>query len=158
MVCPIAGYKIDERAARLLAGFVVAGVAIAWIVPAGWSAVLLVALGLDFLARAVSRPSWSLLARVSRRVLGALGIGPRMVDAGPKRFAARIGLGFCIALVVAVSAGLDPVRTWLSAALAGCAALEAVFGFCVGCHLHGLWHALPRRFPRLGWRPSGALR
>lgn len=157
MLCPIAGYKIDEENARLVAAFVVVGLILAWIAPEVWSELVVFFLGVDFAARAASRPSWSPLARISRYVLRIADRSPRLVDAGPKRFAARIGLGFVLALLAAKFTGSQGVFFALSSILGVCAALEAGFGFCVGCRIHSALYVAAGAFARQNreYRSSG---
>jgi len=145
MTCPIAGYKIDENAARLVAAFVVAAIVVSLF---GSELVRLGAyafLALDFGARAFSRPKWSLLGRIASRLLQGLRVVPRLVDAGPKRFAARIGLGFSLALLLLEILGAGLAVQVLGGMLAICAFLEAAFGYCLGCRIHGLWFDLRDR-------------
>jgi len=142
MQCPIAGYRIDERGARVVAGLVVAlllGAATAGPQPA---LAILLFLALDFGFRAFSRPRLSPLGHLAGLLLDALGVQKRLVDAGPKRFAARIGLGFSIALLVLVPAGLRTVALSLGSVFLICAALESFVGFCAGCWVWGLWWRL----------------
>jgi hypothetical protein len=145
MPCPLAGYRIDEKAARVVAGLVLLLVVAALFLPASWARLVYVFLVLDFGVRAFSRPRWSPLGRLAGVVLRAVGAAPSFRDAGPKRFAARIGLGFALALLVLT--GLVPTVVVLVVAgiLILCAALESIVGFCVGCQVWTAWYAIRDR-------------
>lgn len=145
MLCPLAGYKIDEKAARLVAGFVVLATVSAWIAPWPVAGVILFFLVADFGVRAFSRPRWSPLGRLSSWLLRRAGVAPRWVDAGPKRFAARIGLGFAVALLGLSVFGAQGGYVAVSVVLGFCALLESALGFCVGCWVYTGWYALARR-------------
>ncbi len=159
MVCPIAGYKVDENGARWVALGVVLLVVLAVLADMHAATPVYVFLVLDFAARAFSRPSLSPLARLSGRILSATGARPRRVDAGPKRFAARIGLGFSLAALASTLTGFHAVAASVALTLAFCALLEAAFGFCVGCSMYQGWYSLRLRLePSAGsrHRSSGA--
>jgi hypothetical protein len=144
MLCPLAGYKIDEKAARLVAGFVVLLTLAASLAPQPLAGLILFFLVADFGVRAFSRPRWSLLARISTRILRGVGVAPRSVDAGPKRFAARIGLGFAVALSGLSVFGVHGAFLAVAGVLGLCALLESTLGFCLGCWVYTGWYTLVR--------------
>ena len=131
--------QLNERAARITAGFVVALLASAWIARASW---LLPLLALGFVVRASLGPRYSPLARLAAALATQLG-PPRPVPAAPKRFAQGIG-----AVVLTLASGLayggSTRPAWaLAGMLVVFASLEAVLGFCAGCWIFG-------RLQRLG--------
>ena len=139
MSCPIAGYRIDENCARVLAGEVLAMVvafllAPDFVRPWLWGIVMF-----DFAMRAFSMPAWSPLGRLGSAWLRLAGIAPRWVDAGPKRFAAKLGLALSLIVLGFESLGASMAVVAVATLLSGCAFLEAVFGICLGCHLWSLW-------------------
>lgn len=142
MSCPIIGYSINERGARVVAGLVATLVAATLLLPETWARSVLLFLALDFGFRAFSRPRWSPLGRLGELALGWSGIAPRRVDAGPKRFAARIGLGFVLGLLAATGYVASGIVAIASGVLILFALLESVFGFCVGCRAWTLWYRL----------------
>jgi hypothetical protein len=150
MPCPLAGYRIDEKAARVVAGFVVLGIAAALVLPNPWSSVVFLFLVVDFGLRALSRPRWSPLGRIATALLRGLGVAPEPRDAGPKRFAARIGLGFSAVLLILTNSGPRGATLAVAAILLLCAVLESLLGFCVGCRVWGAWYAVQDRFRGLG--------
>jgi len=145
MPCPLAGYRIDEKAARLVAGFVVLVTVVALVLANPWSSILFLFLVLDFGVRAFSRPKWSLLGRIASTILRGLRVAPEPRDAGPKRFAARIGLGFSAVLLVLTTSGPRGATLAVAAILLVCALLESLLGFCVGCQVWTAWYAVRDR-------------
>lgn len=144
MLCPLAGYKIDENGARVVAGFVVLLTLVALLVPQPLAGLILFFLVADFGARAFSRPRWSPLGRLSALILRSVGVVPGLVDAGPKRFAARIGLGFVVALLGLSVFGAHGAYVAVSVVLGLCALLESALGFCVGCLVYTGWYTMVR--------------
>jgi len=142
--CSYTGVSVDENTARFAAFLTVVIVALA--VATGWTWILAL-LGVDFALRAWARGRGSLLAATGRRLSRALGLAARPVDAGPKAFAAKIGVVFSLTAAVLGILG----QTWAAAAVAlvlgACAALEAFVGFCVGCLMYSV---LMRVATRLG--------
>ncbi len=143
--CPIAGYSVNENVARLVAFWVVVAIALVLVLPLPWARWILLALACDFGLRGLSKPRWSGLSRLSGAILTSLGVRSRLVDAGPKRFAARIGFGFSIVLLaMSWTAGPEAFRM-VAGVLGMCALLESSLGLCVGCHLWSAWWALRQR-------------
>jgi hypothetical protein len=145
MQCPIAGYKIDELGARWVAGFVVLAALGALLLPVAAALLIRLFLALDFSARAFSKPRLSPLARLAGIVLAMTKSPPRLVDAGPKRFAARIGLAFSLAMLASSAFSASELTLWFSLVLAFCASLESFLGFCLGCWMYTGWYALRGR-------------
>lgn len=143
--CPIAGYSVDENASRLVALGVVGAVVAVVALPGAWAQWGLLALAWDFASRGFFRGWHSPLSQVARAVLGRFRTPPSKVDAGPKRFAARIGFGFSLALLgLGIWGGVDAFRV-VAAALGLCAALEGLLGWCVGCQIWSVWWSLRAR-------------
>ena len=151
MSCPVAGYKIDERAARAVAGFVVAATLLAEACGPWTARGLFAFLALDFGLRAFSLPRFSPLGRLASLILRALKVAPRSVDAGPKRFAARVGLLFSLSLLLTAGQAPRGLHLGIAGVLLLCAVLESAVGFCVGCALWTAWYVLLDRL-RLGSR------
>jgi hypothetical protein len=132
-ICPISSRRVDEGAVRATALVVTAAAVAACLVPTLY---LLALLAADFLVRGFLRPALSPLAAVGRWLAAATGVAKRPINAGPKIFAARLGFLLSLAAVAFHGLGLEAgVRAALGV-LAGCAALEGLFGLCLGCHLY----------------------
>lgn len=131
--CPISFNKIDEHVARLNGFFTVALLVVFLLTGSVLPVVFLV---LDFLARGLGQPQWSLLARSSTRILKSAGVKPKLLNAGPKLFAARVGLLFSVLVLLSAVVGWDIAAVVITLIFGVCAFLEAAVGFCVACKLY----------------------
>jgi hypothetical protein len=98
---------------------------------------------LDFTLRGFGLGTYSPLAWISGRIATALRLPAKPVYMPPKRFAARIGFLFCLAIVVAHYTQLSTII--LSAIIAIFAALESLAGFCAGCYVYNAYARLRSR-------------
>jgi hypothetical protein len=135
--CPILPALADETATRLGAGLTLALVLGALALGRPWLPLLLAA---DFALRSRGWTAASPVALAAQGLRTLLGLRPRPVNAGPKRFAARIGAGFALAMGLALALHAPGLALGLGLALALCAALEGFLGFCVGCKVYSLLH------------------
>lgn len=131
--CPISFKKIDEHVARLN-GFFTVGLLVVFLITG--SVLPVVFLVVDFLARGLEYPKWSLLAQLSKRILSVLQVKPKLVNAGPKLFAARVGLLFSVLVAISSIAGWDVAALVIALIFGICAFLEAAIGFCVACRIY----------------------
>jgi hypothetical protein len=131
--CPISFTKIDENVARLNGFFTVLILVVFWLTG---SVIPVVFLVFDFLARSLEQPKWSLLARISKWILKFASIKPKLVNAGPKLFAARVGLLFSVLVLITAIVGWDVASAIIVLIFGGCALLESAIGFCVACKLY----------------------
>lgn len=137
--CPISYKKIDEHVARLNGFFTV--ILLSVYVLTG-SLLPLLVLAYDFLVRSIEKPQYSLLAILSKRLLALIPLKPLLINAGPKIFAARIGLLFTVFILFFQIIGA-PVAALVFTAIFGlCAFLEAAIGFCVACKLYPFFYKL----------------
>jgi len=130
---------VNEKAARVVAGGVVA-MAIAAIVLGtrgqGWPLVVIAA---GFWARVLSGPTLSPLGQFAVRVAAPRLGPPKEVAGPPKRFAQAIGVAFSsTAVVLWFWFGSHPAALVVIAMLTGAAFLESAFGYCLGCKVFGL--------------------
>jgi hypothetical protein len=125
---------VNETAARIVAtGAVIQCVAF---LATRWTW-LLVPLAFGFLARVASGPRFSPLGLLATRVI-APRLPSKLVAGPPKRFAQGIGASLSVGALVAAVLGATSVAVVLVAMIAAAATLEAVFAFCLGCHLFRL--------------------
>lgn len=132
-ICPISDKRINERVARLNGFFTVLllmffGFTQRWFIPAF--------LVIDFLMRSGSLSKFSLLGFSSRNIIKLLSIEKLLINAGPKIFAARIGLIISSAILVTSVTGLNLLALSLAGILGLFSFLEAVLGFCVACEIY----------------------
>ena len=135
--CPISNERVDERVARIVGWLVFFVALLDLFVPHPiWLAILLE----DFTARSFYRPA-SLFAQIAKRIVEKFG-KPQIVDAAPKIFAARIGLGMTLAAIAAYMAQQPELSRAILAVMALCALMEGAFGYCVGCKFYGIYRKL----------------
>lgn len=125
--------EVNDTSARIVATGAVAmsaGYALT-----GW-AWLLIPLTYGFIARVLSGPTFSPLARLATQVITPrIKVQHRIVAGPPKRFAQGIGALFSVTASVLYLLDLTAASRWVAAALAGPALLEAALGFCIGCKM-----------------------
>ena len=131
--CPVSVNKIDENVARFNAAQVTLLIIAAILFQNLFiSAFLLV----DFILRGVELSKYSPIAILSKFIVKSLKIKSKPINAGPKIFAARIGIVFALAAVVLGVAGLSVASNVVLIVFGICAFLEAAFGFCVACQIY----------------------
>ena len=131
--CPISNKKIDERVARLNGLFTFLLITLfifthLWFIPAF--------LAFDFLMRSTDLSKYSLMGFVSRSIVKLLSTKKRLVNAGPKTFAARIGLIVSSAIFIFPLIGMYYTAIVLACILALFSFLETAFGYCVACKVY----------------------
>jgi uncharacterized protein DUF4395 len=120
---------VNEKAARVVAGVVaVAGLII---LATGWYW-LLIPVTYGFIARVLTGPTLSPLARVAMKLMGR---NPKYVPGPPKRFAQGMGAAITTAATILWLAGATTAATVLVGMLVVAAALESVVAFCLGCQI-----------------------
>jgi hypothetical protein len=129
------GLQVDRRVARLVALWVVFGMATFLLAGLWWIPAVL---AVDFLLRGLGRSGLSPLAFLGRRVASMLRWAPQPQWGAPKVFAARLGCLFCLIILASDLAGAVAVAKGLGACLLLLASLEAFLGTCVACRIHSL--------------------
>jgi hypothetical protein len=126
---------VNEKAARVVAGCVLAVGIVILATGAHW---LLAVLCAGFVLRVVAGPSLSPFALFATRVAAPRLGPPKEVSGPPKRFAQAMGAVMTGAGAVLALAGAGGAATLVTAFLVGAAALEAFFAFCLGCKVFGV--------------------
>jgi hypothetical protein len=127
---------VNEKAARVVAGVVLIAVLVTLLTGFYW---LLIPIAYGFWARVLTGPTLSPLGWTAQNVI-APRLGERKpVPGPPKRFAQGMGAvmssaALSLALVVGNHTAADVVLIMFLPA----AALESIFGYCVGCRVFGL--------------------
>lgn len=132
-ICPISDKKINERVARVNGAFTVLllilfGFTGQWFIPAF--------LAIDFLMRSGNLSRFSPVGYSSRNIIKFLSVEELLINAGPKIFAARIGLAFSAVILFASATGMDLTALAFASVLGIFSFLEAVFGICVACKIY----------------------
>jgi Domain of unknown function (DUF4395) len=130
----------NESKIRLTAFFVLVLIIVYILTGIGPIPVFLLA---DFTLRGFGLGAYSPLAFLAGRLATALRLPAKPVYMPPKRFAARIGFLFCLAIVVAHYTHLSTLI--LSAIIAVFAALESLANFCAGCYVYNAYARLRSR-------------
>lgn len=131
--CPISYKKIDENVARLNGLFTV----LLLVVYLLTSNLLPIAfLVVDFFFRAIEKSAYSPLAILSKSLLKLFGAKTAPINAGPKIFAARVGLLFSVLVLLFALIQLPVVAIVVAVIFGACAFLEAAFNYCVACKLY----------------------
>lgn len=138
-ICPVSDKKIDEKIARLVAAQTVVLLLI-FAVTQHWLPILI--LLFDFSVRSAQRPAFSPLAIIASSIAKTIDAKPKLQNAGPKIFAARIGLFFSVLITASLVAGSLPAALVLAGIFGFCALLEAAFAYCVACKIYPFVHGL----------------
>jgi len=133
--CPISYSTLNAKTARVNALLTSMLLLIALVTP---YAAITYFLAIDFFVRGFTKKPYSLLAFISNTILKLFKQSPKMTNAGPKIFAAKIGFVFSLAVSVCSLLGAALIMDLLLIMFLACAALEGFFGFCVACKLYPL--------------------
>jgi hypothetical protein len=141
--CPISPNAVDEHAIRIGAALTILVVAAGLWLHNFWIPLLL---AVDFGLRSRGWSDFSPIAQAAKLLRRASGIQPQPTNAGPKRFAALIGVLFSLGIAIAQWRHHPRVALGVGVVLILAAALEAFLGLCVGCKVYGFLQShLPRK-------------
>ncbi|PKP12098.1 MAG: DUF4395 domain-containing protein [Bacteroidetes bacterium HGW-Bacteroidetes-4] len=131
--CPISDNRINEKVARTN-GVLTFLILLAF----GYShqILLIVFLGIDFLFRATPFVKYSLIGMTSHTIVKYLPIDSQFINAGPKIFAARVGLLFSFLIILSALFSFGTASLVIAAILGLFSFLEGVFGICVACIIY----------------------
>ncbi|HLO58878.1 MAG TPA: DUF4395 domain-containing protein [Bacteroidales bacterium] len=132
-ICPVSATTINEKTARLNGGFTLL---LLIIFAMTQNLIPVVFLASDFLLRSLQLSRYSLLTYLSKGISRLLLLDKKMINAGPKIFAARVGLIFSIGILIAGIAGLPSLSLSLAAILGLFSFLESALGICVACMIY----------------------
>jgi hypothetical protein len=132
-ICPISEKLADENITRLNASFT--------IILLGCYAFthqifFIVFLAFDFLMRGLEQSQYSPITHLSKWLAIIFDFRKIKINAGPKLFAARIGLTFLVLIIASVLSGYQTLGYILAFTLGLFCFLEAAFGVCVACKLY----------------------
>jgi hypothetical protein len=132
-LCPISDQKINERVARINGAFTVMLLIFSALSQSIYPVIFL---AIDFLLRAFNYIRYSPVAISSRGIVMYLSLSDKFINAGPKIFAARIGLVLCSLIIVAYALNAYTPAFVLGGILGLFSFLEAAFGLCVACEIY----------------------
>lgn len=132
-LCLISDKKVNERIARVNAIITVV-LLLTFIFTHNIFAIVFLAV--DFFLRATGFSKYSLIAFTSQSVISWLPLKDHFINAGPKIFAARIGLVLTSLVVLSLLLSFSSLSFVLAGILGLFSFLEGVFGFCVACRIY----------------------
>jgi hypothetical protein len=132
-VCPITDKRTDENVARFNA-LITVTISILFVLTGWW--LLLAFLVADFAIRGFADSHYSPICQMSRSLVKTIGLGAKPVNAGPKIFAAQIGLSLSALALILFAFDCGIVCMALVGMLAFFAFLETAFGFCLACKIY----------------------
>jgi len=131
--CPISDKRIDERVVRINATLTFAFTLLFVFTGSTW---LLAILAVDFLLRSTQFSKYSFIGYMSRQIAKFLSTKMNFINAGPKIFAARVGLVFSILIIISSFLGFELLALGIALVLGIFSFLESAFGFCVACKIY----------------------
>lgn len=132
-VCPITDKRMNEQVARMNA-FVTFSLVLLFIVFGFRYAIYF--LLVDFIIRGFVDGRYSLLSFLNIRIASALKISPKIINAGPKIFAAQVGVLFTLLITLGIILNYPYFALTLAVVLAFFSFLEMAFGICVACKIY----------------------
>jgi hypothetical protein len=137
--CPIVYERVDENLTRINALIVFTGLMFFIFSPAKWIIFFVVS---DFAIRVIGGVKYSPICYGIKWSLKKLHEEPHLVNAGPKKFAAKIGLALTSTLSL-----LYILDYTLSFEILGIISLTAVgaetfFGYCIACKMYNLLQSI----------------
>jgi hypothetical protein len=141
-ICPIDGTLINEPTVRVVAGLVAITAAVGVYFQ---SPVVFLFLTYDFFMRGFDKKEWSLFRYFGIKTVTSIDIKEKLIDAGGKKFASRVGFIFSSLLTVAALAQLPVAVYALGGILILFALLESVLAYCVGCKIYTFYNRLTTR-------------
>jgi len=133
--CPVEGTHINETTVRVVAFLVVISTTLGILFS---STYVFIFLSYDFFVRGFYKRQWSLLRQAAIQIVNLLGFKAKLIDAGGKKFAVKIGFLFGVVLAISALLELKTAVYLFGFVLIFFAILESVFAYCVGCKVY-LW-------------------
>jgi len=133
--CPIVRERVDEKLIRLNASVVFIGLMFFVFTPVKWVIIPIIA---DFTIRVFFGVKKSPVCLGLKFMLNAIEAEPHLINAGPKRFAAKIGLFLMILISLLYMFDLTLASEIIALISLAAIGAEAFTGFCVGCQIYNL--------------------
>ena len=137
--CPVNYDIVNERVTRFNALYTLLALMLFLAFPNQW---LLVGLAADFLLRTYKKGKYSLIAFLSRNTVTGLKLRSSTINAGPKIFAAKIGLCMITGAWFAWFMNYHITAMIISVIVVLFAFLEFAFGICVACKIYPFYRRL----------------
>ncbi len=138
-ICPVSNDTINENLVRFNGGFTFLTIVVFWFTQSIIPVAFLLA---DFTLRATGNEKYSPIALMSRTVLSLLPLHEKAINAGPKLFAARLGVFFTLLITTFLLTGFTQTALVISVFLGFFSFLELIFNFCVACEIYPFLYKL----------------
>lgn len=135
-ICPIEGTLINEPTVRVVAGLVAITAAVGLYFQ---SPIIFLFLAFDFYVRGFNKKEWSLFRYFGIKTVTIIDVKEKLIDAGGKKFAAKVGFILSSLLTMAAFLQLPLVVYTLGGILVLFATLEAIVAYCVGCKIYSFY-------------------
>lgn len=132
-ICPVSFKQVNENLSRLNAAFTVI-MSILFIFTS--SPVFVLLLTVDFMLRNLLEGRFNPVIKLNKFIIQAIHIPRHMINAGPKIFAARVGLILSLLGTIFLFTGNLQFSYAVVGILAIFSFMEAMFNFCVACKLY----------------------
>jgi len=131
--CPVDFISVNENKVRLTALNVFLLTALFILLP-NW--IIITFLTVDFFCRVFNLGKYSLLNIISEKEVQLFAVAIKPIDQAPKRFAAKIGLIFCAAILLCTVLNYGTSAVVLASVMLVFAFLESFLGICAGCYVY----------------------
>jgi hypothetical protein len=138
-LCPITDRRTDEYVTRINALITVA-LAVIFIIFDLW--ILLAILAVDFAVRGFFDSKYSIICTLSKTISNTLGLAKKPINAGPKMFAAQIGMVLSVFALFLFAFECSITCKIVAGMLSFFAVLEGVFGICVACRIYPIFRKI----------------
>ncbi len=133
--CPISYDLVNERLTRVYSAFTFVSLLIYVVTPYKWFLLISAA---DFIIRVTVGVKYSPVCFLIRHSLNLLNSKPHMVNAGPKKFAAKIGLAFTVSMSLIYLFELPEIIGLVLGVFSLVAVgAEVFFKYCIACVMYG---------------------
>ena len=140
--CPLDFKKVDKNIIRLNA-LIIFSLLLLFVLTG--STVILMIVLIDFIIRVFFGLKYSPFCFCIKRLLHLTGIKPHKINAGSKKFAAKIGLIFSLMITVFMLLNM-PVATKIIAVIFLIASgMDVFFDFCIACKLYPYYRHFIKR-------------
>jgi hypothetical protein len=152
-ICPVEGTQLNEPTIRVVA-FLVVIITVFGIV--FHSPVVFFFLTYDFFVRGFYNRQWSLLRLAAIQIVNLFRFKTKLIDAGGKRFAAKIGFFISVTLTISELIQWPAVVCSFGGILVFFAILESVFSYCFGCQMYTWFNIIVPELSGTKKNPSGS--
>lgn len=132
-VCPITDKRINEQVSRLNA-LVTVVLVVLFLAFNFWQGLLF--LVIDFMIRGFVDSKYSPICQFNIWLSKQLNLSVKMINAGPKIFAAQVGLSLATISLIAFAFNCGTACLVIAGMLGFFSFLESAFGYCVACKLY----------------------